>query len=301
MKALVLAYSTIGCTGLQAVLDHGFDVQAVITHTDDPAETQWFESVAELAASRSIPVHAPLDVNHPLWVETIRAMAPDVIFSFYYRNLVGPEILAIPPQGALNLHGSMLPAYRGRCPLNWVLVNGEAETGVTLHYMVKKPDAGDIVSQKAFPIAENDTARDLHAKAVTTAQTLLNEALPLVLAGTAPRIPQDHARATVFPGRGQTDGEIDWNRPSETIRNLVRAVTRPYPGAFTHIGTRKILVWSATVLELSHDVRPGTILDAAPLTVAAGRNALRIDSGQSEDGVFMSGTQLASELRLVKG
>ncbi len=300
MKTIVFAYSNIGCAGIKSLVQHGFDIQAIITHPDNPDENLWFDSVAELAVSLGIPVYAPEDVNHPLWVETIREMNPDVIFSLYYRGLLSKDILDIPKHGCLNLHGSLLPAYRGRCPLNWVLVKGEQETGVTLHHMVEQPDAGDIVGQKSFPIEENDTAHDLHGKAVKAASELLDEFLPQIKEQKAPRIAQDHAQATTFPGRKPADGEIDWNESAETIRNLIRAVTRPYPGAFTHRGTRKILVWSAKVHADHSGKKPGTILGTAPFLVATGQGTLEIVSGQTENGVFVSGEQLARELRLVE-
>jgi len=157
MKAVVLAYSNIGCTGIEALLSQGIEIAAVFTHKDNPSEDIWFDSVAELAGANDIPVYAPGDINHPLWVDKITKMAPDVIFSFYYRDMVKAPILSIPPAGCLNLHGSLLPAYRGRCPINWVLVNGEQETGVTLHYMTPTPDDGDIVAQHRIPIAPEDT------------------------------------------------------------------------------------------------------------------------------------------------
>ncbi|MCL7652094.1 bifunctional UDP-glucuronic acid oxidase/UDP-4-amino-4-deoxy-L-arabinose formyltransferase, partial [Klebsiella pneumoniae] len=152
MKAVVFAYHDMGCTGIQALLDAGYDIAAIFTHPDNPGENHFFGSVARLAAEQGIPVWAPEDVNHPLWIERIREMKPDVLFSFYYRNLLGDEILNLAPKGAFNLHGSLLPKYRGRAPLNWVLVNGESETGVTLHRMVNRADAGDIVAQQAVAI-----------------------------------------------------------------------------------------------------------------------------------------------------
>lgn len=142
MKAVVFAYHDMGCTGIRALLDAGYDIAAIFTHPDNPGENHFFGSVARLAAEQGIPVWAPEDVNHPLWIERIREMKPDVLFSFYYRNLLGDEILRLAPKGAFNLHGSLLPKYRGRAPLNWVLVNGESETGVTLHRMVNRADAG---------------------------------------------------------------------------------------------------------------------------------------------------------------
>jgi len=301
MKAVVLAYHTIGCVGIEALLRHGFTIQAVFTHHDDPQEHVWFRSVASLAASEGIEVYAPEDINHPMWVSRIREMAPDILFSFYYRRMVSPAILEIPPRGCLNLHGSLLPRYRGRCPINWVLVNGEKETGVTLHYMTPRPDDGDIVGQKAFPIAEEDTALSVYEKSEKAAAELLDELLPLLRRGTAPRVPQDHSKASYFGGRRPEDGLIDWKRPAEMVRNLVRAVTRPYPGAFTYIGDRKLYVWRVRVLETAHAVRPGTVLSAEPLRVACGKDALEILEMQPEGSVPMAGSQGARETGLVPG
>ncbi len=137
-------------------------------------ENHFFGSVTRLAAEQGIPVWAPEDVNHPLWIERIREMKPDVLFSFYYRNLLGDEILNLAPKGAFNLHGSLLPKYRGRAPLNWVLVNGESETGVTLHRMVNRADAGDIVAQQAVAIGADDAALTLHRKLCAAATELLS-------------------------------------------------------------------------------------------------------------------------------
>ncbi len=187
MKAVVLAYSNIGCVGMRALLRHGFEIVAVFTHRDNPQETIWFDSVAELAATHSIPVFAPEDINHPMWVEKIRESRPDILFSFYYRQLIRTEILDIPKAGCLNLHGSLLPKYRGKAPINWVLVNGERETGVTLHYMTPRPDDGDIVAQERIAISDDDTAFTLHRKVAQAAEKLLDEILPHIKKGTAPR------------------------------------------------------------------------------------------------------------------
>ena len=235
MKAVVLAYNQIGCVGLAALLRHGIDVAAVFTHTDDPNETIWFDSVAQLAAAKGIPVFAPEDINHPLWVKRIRALKPDVLFSFYYRRMVAPAILEIPPAGCFNLHGSLLPRYRGRCPLNWVLVHGEKETGVTLHHMTSTPDAGDIVANRKVTITDDDIALTLAGKLTQAAGKLLDDVLPRIKAGTAPRTPQDNAKASCYGGRRPADGEINWSQAATQVRNLVRAVTRPWPGAFSFL------------------------------------------------------------------
>jgi UDP-4-amino-4-deoxy-L-arabinose formyltransferase/UDP-glucuronic acid dehydrogenase (UDP-4-keto-hexauronic acid decarboxylating) len=302
MKAVVLAYHNIGCVGIEALLRNGFDIAAVFTHKDDPHENVWFGSAAELAASRGIAVFAPENINHPLWVKKIKDFEPDIIFSFYYRNLVKKPVLDIPRAGCMNLHGSLLPKYRGRCPINWVLVNGEKETGITLHYMTPRPDDGDIVAQKKINITQDDTARSLSDKAARAASVMLDEILPRIKDGTAPRKPQDHSIATYYGGRRPEDGEIDWTAGATNIRNLVRAVTRPYPGAFSYVADEKCLFW--TVSEVPYDgedVKPGTVVSVDPLVVVCSKGALRVDFGQADKGVYMNGTQLARELNLVEG
>jgi len=301
MKAVVLAYHNIGCTGIRALLAQGFDIRAVFTHEDDPNEYTWFESVAELAAAEDIPVYNPADINHPLWVERISKMEPDIIFSFYYRNMVGKEILDLPPAGCLNLHGSLLPRYRGRCPVNWVLIHSEKETGVTLHYMTPRPDDGDIVGQKRVPIDDNDTALSLHKKLATAAGDLLDDLLPKIRENRAERIPQEKSSASYFGGRKPDDGEIDWNQNAAVVRNLVRAVTRPYPGAFSYLGNRRCIFWQVRTAETLSAAPPGTVLSANPLTIACAGGSIEVQFGQTENGLYISGRQLALELNLVVG
>jgi len=233
MKTVVFAYHDMGLTGLKALQRAGFEIAAVFSHDDDPDENCWFGSVPAWAKENNVPLFCPENVNRAEWFATISRLSPETIFSFYYRHLLAGEILAIPPEGAFNLHGSLLPYYRGRCPVNWVLVNGETQTGVTLHRMVDKADAGDIVAQQVVPIAFADTAHSLYGKLCRQAAMLLDEALPLIAAGTAPRIPQDWRQGSYYGRRTPADGRIDWHWPALTIYNLIRAVTDPYPGAFT--------------------------------------------------------------------
>lgn len=302
MKAIALAYHNIGCLGIEALLRHDFKIVAVLTHKDDAHENIWFNSVAELAASRGIPVFAPEDINHPLWVKKIKEFEPDIIFSFYYRKIIKQPILDIPPRGCLNLHGSLLPKYRGRCPINWVLVNGEKETGVTLHYMTPKPDDGDIVCQKKVVITDDDTGKSLYEKVSQASSIMLDEILPSIKDGTAPRKPQDHSTATYFGGRRPEDGEIDWTDTAKQVMDLVRAVTQPYPGAFSYIANHKCVFWMASEVPYSgEEFSPGTITSIDPLVVLCGQDAVRVDFGQAEKGVYINGVQLASELNLVEG
>ena len=246
MKAVVFAYHNIGMVGLEALAQAGFDIRAIFSHLDDPDENIWFGSVAEWGKKNQTPVYCPQNVNTPEWIEKIRNISPEVIFSFYYRNLLSKEILKIPSVGSFNLHGSLLPAYRGRCPINWVLVNGEQRTGVTLHHMLEGPDAGDIVGQKEVVIEFEDTAATLYQKLCVKAKELLEELLPLIKKGIAPRVAQNLRQGSYYGGRRPEDGKIDWGWPVMRIYNLVRAVTEPYPGAFTHLPEdEKLFIWWA--------------------------------------------------------
>jgi len=302
MKAVVLAYHNMGCIGIKSLLQNGFEIAAVFTHREDPAENIWFDSVAELAAALNIPTFAPENINHPLWVKKISDLQPEILFSFYYRFMVSKTILDIPPMGCLNLHGSLLPKYRGRCPVNWVLLNGETETGVTLHYMTPRPDDGDIVCQKKVPIEGADTAKTLYAKMATRAAAMLDEILPAIKNGTAPRLPQDHSQSTYFGGRRPQDGEMDWSESATRMTNLVRAVTRPYPGAFSYLGDKKCMFWKVTGhADASRYFNPGTVISTDPLVVACGEGAIEVEFGQVDGGIYMNGSQLSKELGLAEG
>ncbi len=234
-SAVVFAYHNVGARCLEVLLRHGVAVPLVVTHNDDPTETIWFDRVAQVAAAHGIASIAPADPNAPDVVARVRALHPDFLFSFYYRRMLSPTLLALPIRGALNMHGSLLPNYRGRAPVNWAVLHGESETGATLHYMAEKPDAGDIVAQTAVPILPDETARDVFDKVTAAAATTLDRVLPALLAGTAPRIVQDLSKGSYFGGRKPADGRIDWRQSARQIHNLVRAVAPPFPGAFTTI------------------------------------------------------------------
>ncbi len=205
--------------------------------------------MADVAADHGLPAIMPRDPNDAGVIARIAALAPDFLFCFYYRQMLKPPLLAIPARGALNMHGSLLPKYRGRVPVNWAVLHGERETGATLHYMVDKPDAGDIVAQTAVPILPDDTAREVFDKVTVAAEMTLDRALPGLLAGTAPRIPLDLAAGSYFGGRKPEDGRIDWQQDAQRIHNLVRAVAPPYPGATTTLAGRPARVLRTRVIE----------------------------------------------------
>lgn len=231
-RAVVFAYHDVGVRGLSVLLALGLDIQLLVTHVDDPDENIWFSSVAELAALNDIPVITPSDPNTAEVLEQVRACQPDVLFSFYYRQLLGAELLAMPANGAYNLHGSLLPKYRGRVPVNWAVLHGETETGASLHRMEIKPDAGALVDQQAVAILPNDTAQAVFQKVACATEQLLLRCVPLLLEGRAQETELDLSAGSYFGGRRPEDGRIDWQQTAGEIHNLIRAVAPPYPGAF---------------------------------------------------------------------
>ena len=243
---VLFAYHEMGYACMEALLKMGAPIAALFTHRDDPHEEIWWRSCAELAAQRGVPVHADDGVGAGSAAQ-IGALKPAVIYSFYYRHLIPESVLGLAPLGAFNLHGSLLPAYRGRAPVNWMLVNGEREAGVTLHHMVAQADAGDIVGQRAVAIDDSDNALTLYRKLVPLGVELVTELHPKIVAGTAPRQKMDLSKGSYFGRRRPEDGRIDWRWPARRIFNLVRAVTHPYPGAFCFVGGRKLLVWEAKI------------------------------------------------------
>ncbi len=265
-RAVVFAYHNVGVRCLKVLLAHGVEVSLVVTHEDSPREEIWFDSVVHTAAEYDIPTVVPEDPNLAGLVARIAASRPDFLFSFYYRLMLKGPLLAVPPHGALNIHGSLLPKYRGRVPVNWAVIHGETETGATLHYMTEKPDNGDIVAQAAVPILPDDTGGEVFGKVTLAAEAILHDALPALVAGTAPRRPQDPRLGSYFGGRRPEDGVIDWSKSAADIHNLVRAVAPPYPGARTTLDGKPARILGARVLEAT---APAT--NAPSLRVERGR------------------------------
>ncbi|MBU3667838.1 MAG: formyltransferase [Rhodocyclaceae bacterium] len=261
MRAVVFAYHEVGARCLQALLDGGVDVALVITHTDDPNERIWFTSVAEVATQAGIPVITPASASEPDVQARIAAIAPDYIFSFYYRQMIPMSVLNLAKIAPLNMHGSLLPKYRGRVPINWAVLHGETETGATLHVMAEKPDAGDIVAQQAVPIEPDETAGEVFAKVTTAAAETLKGVLPQLLKGEVPRRPNQLSEGSYFGGRKPEDGRINWQQTAAQVYNLIRAVAPPYPGAFTDLataqGNRRITVNAARRLDAPFKLPPG--------------------------------------------
>ncbi len=299
-KAVVFAYHNVGYRCLSVLLAHGVEVALVVTHRDNPKETIWFESVQKLAELHGIPTITPDNPNTPEVVAQIAALQPDFFFSFYYREMLKRELLAIPKFGALNMHGSLLPKYRGRVPVNWAIIRGETETGATLHYMTEKPDNGDIVAQQAVPILPNDTAHEVFQKVVVAAELALNKVLPALLAGNAPKEKQDLSLGGYFGGRKAEDGVIDWSQTAPQIHDLVRAVAPPYPGATTTLMGKPMRILQTLVTKCRIGDQPAAFYakqdeGSEPKAYAVcGSGLLRVVSFEL-DGMAMSPAEFAAQ------
>ncbi len=300
MRVLAFAYHNIGYECLKALIQSNEEIVGVVTHEDDPDEEIWFQSVAELARTNGLSVFTPDNPNTAEFINLLPGLNPELILSFYYRKLLSKEILSIPRLGGLNLHGSLLPKYRGRAPVNWVLVNGEKETGVTLHYMVERADAGDIVAQRTVPIDLDDTALSLYGKLTNAAVELLKETYPLLKESKAPRIPQDPRLASKFGGRGPQDGRINWESSALAAYNLIRAVTHPYPGAFTVLDGKKLYLWKAMLNSQSSSAKKGipgrveAIDKGRGVIISTGEGNLLVARMQYEGSDEMAADELAA-------
>ena len=262
-RAVVFAYSEVGVRCVRELLEQDIAISILFTHADDPRENQWFGSVKQLAEAHGLRVETPDDPNAIEWIAEGRRARPDFVFSFYYRHLLNEAWLALPRRGALNMHGSLLPKYRGRAPVHWAIIQGETVTGASLHYMVEKPDAGALVDQQSVAILENDTALAVSMKVAEAAQRVLQRSVPKLIAGTSVARPMDLTQGSYFGRRRPEDGRIDWRGRAQEIHNLVRAVAPPFPGAFTELNGYRLLL-----LETRLDQEPARYATQAPCLYA---------------------------------
>jgi len=260
--AVVFGYGDVGIRCTATLLAQGIRVLLVVSHADDPAETQWYGSLARFAEERDLPLHLSDDAQGADLRARVVSAAPDFIFSFYYRRMIPRAVLAAAKRGALNMHGSLLPQFRGRAPVNWAVLMGATETGASLHYMADRPDAGNLVDQMAVPVLPDDTAYEVFRKVCTAAELVLHRALPRLVAGTAPNITQHLAAGRYHGARRPEDGEIDWSLNARLIHNLVRAVAPPFPAARTVISGERARLFRTLVADVPAPPLPGPALFA---------------------------------------
>jgi methionyl-tRNA formyltransferase len=263
-RAVVFAYSEVGVRCVRELLAQGMEIPLLFTHADDPGESQWFGSVRQLAEAHGLRVETPENPNTPEWIGEGAAANPDFLFSFYYRYMLDKAWLAVPRCGALNMHGSLLPKFRGRAPVHWAILKGEPVTGASLHYMLEKPDAGALVDQQSVAILENDSALEVSLKVAEAAEEVLRRSLPALVAGNAPARTLDLRAGSYFGRRRPEDGRIDWHGTARTVHDLVRAVAPPFPGAFTEVNGCRLAILKTRV-----DAQPAKYSAQAPCLYAA--------------------------------
>ncbi|MFZ6753035.1 formyltransferase [Undibacterium sp. Dicai25W] len=291
--AVVFAYHNVGVRSIKTLLARGVQIKLVVTHEDNPAETIWFDSVAALCKEHGIESITPTDPKNPELRAQIAEIAPDFIFSFYYRHMLPVDLLGLAKRGAYNLHGSLLPKYRGRVPVNWAVLQGETETGATLHEMAAKPDAGAIIAQTAVPILPDDTAYEIFGKLTVAAEQTLWHALPRLIDGSFVALPNNLAAGSYFGGRKPEDGRIDWNQTANQVYNLHRAVAPPYPGAFFEQFGHHFIIEKARLSDLSAANLPTGlhVVDNVIFGVCGDGRALRIIELRC-DGKIVSAEEL---------
>ena len=285
MRVLFLGNHTVGVRTLQTIGETE-EVVGVVAHPADPEDGVRYESVSDLARQNGWSlIRCP--GRDPRLVSFVRDSRPDLLWITDYRYLLPSTVISLASRGVVNLHPSLLPKYRGRASLNWAILNGETSLGLTAHFVDAGMDSGDIIAQMSFELREDQDVGD----ALTILYPLYSEATRTVLcyfrSGRVPRKPQDHSQATSFPRRRPEDGLIDWTAPARTVRNLVRGVALPYPGAFTTFGGRKLLVWKAALppVPLEQVAQPGTVIavDGDTLTVQCADGPLLVTSFECAD------------------
>jgi methionyl-tRNA formyltransferase len=281
LKVLFFGNHTLGVRTLKSIATRA-RIVGVVAHPDDPEDGVRYESVFTSAGALGVPV-LRLAGKRPELADFVRRCAPDLIWITDYRYLLPEAILALAPLGAVNLHPSLLPKYRGRAPVNWGILHGETRFGLTAHFVDAGMDTGDIIAQREYTLAQAEDIADALEKLYPLYEELAGEVLGYFLAGSVPRRAQAHADASAFPRRTPADGQIEWARPAREVWNLVRAVAAPYPGAFAAWGLGRVMIWKVAgviPLEPRSNHLPGEVISVGPghrLTVACGDAALEVE------------------------
>lgn len=286
---------------LQRLLEDGHEVPAVFTQPDKPVGRHAVLTpppVKQLALSHGIPVYQPTKMRDGTVAALLRELAPDCLVVVAYGRILPQEILDVPPRGCVNIHGSLLPRYRGAAPIQWSVIRGETVTGVTSMFMDAGMDTGDIIDTLTTPIGENETAGELFERLAPLGARLLSATLAAIADGTVTRRPQNGAEATMAPMLEKAMGRLDLTRPAQELHNQVRGMN-PWPGAFCTAGGKTLKIHETRVAAGSG--APGTLLCADPVTVACGEGALQLVTVQPEGKPRMAAEAWLRGARLPQG
>ncbi len=267
-RILFFGFSDAGSKCLRYLLEKGCRVVGLFTHDTDPHEKRWFETPEQIARERLIPVFKPARLGSKEWTEKVGLLKPDLILSIYYRKIIPEEIFRLAKLGAYNMHGSYLPEYRGRAPLNWSIINGEDHCGASLHVLEKNFDTGAIVDREKVEFGPDEYVGEIQPRVTEAALKVLKRALPSLLEGNPKTTAQDASKASYFGRRTPEDGRIDFSKSAREVYNLVRGVGKPFPGAFTDITNPRSIIWKAKIGGNCRGEKPGTVVLRTPLTIA---------------------------------
>jgi methionyl-tRNA formyltransferase len=281
MRTVWVSFDTMGRDCLEAAATVGAQVVGVVTLSGQIDPTRSGQcSFDEVAARLGATLHQTRDINDHETVDAVRALDPELIFVVGWSQLVRDPFIALAREGVFGMHPTLLPRHRGRAPIPWAILSGLARTGVTLFEIVDATaDSGAIVGQVVVEIEPEETATTLFDRIADAHVELIRDCVPQLISGTAPRIPQDPARASSWTKRVPGDGIIDWETRAPYLDAWVRAQTRPYPGAFTYLGDEKVVIWKARPVELDASAPAGTIVATRPEgpVVACGDGALLLE------------------------
>jgi len=300
MRIVFMGTPDFAVPSLQALLEADPEavgrVVGVVTQPDRPKGRGGRftpPSVKVVAERAGLSVVQPLKMKDPDFLDTLRAWAPDLIAVTAFGRILPPVVLGLPPKGCVNVHGSLLPKYRGAAPIQWAIINGETETGITTMLMDPGMDTGPMLLREATPILPTDTAGDLAARLAPIGGRLLAETIARLKKGTITPTPQDNTQASLAPMLKKEDGALDWRGEAAVLANRVRGLT-PWPGAYTYYGDERWQIWRAEPVETGRaDVEPGTVLEAtkAAIRIAAGKGSLLIRELQSASGKRLTVSQ----------
>lgn len=302
-RVVFIGSEEIGWECLQTLLRIGANVVGVFT-LDEAAGRRAvaFRSFAPFADS-GVPVYFGDGTLAADDATAMRELAPDLIYEIGWSQLLPPDILAIPSAAAVGMHCSLLPKHRGRAPIPWSIIFGLQRSGMTLFHLSTGADRGDIIGQAEFAIGSDDTAGDVYGKSVQAAVSLVETYHPMLANGTSPRIPQDLRRSDSWPRRTPQDGLIDWEMSAVRLYDWVRALTHPFPGAFTYWGDRKVFVWKAQSTDGNYAEPSGTVVGTRSdrIVVTSGQGALAITSLQLDGGEELGAAAFVARHHLAVG
>jgi methionyl-tRNA formyltransferase len=301
---VLIGMEELGFRALETFIDLGADLPLIVTLPDDRLDKivapRMFD---DLCAFHGKTLVKTADVNTADLVARIRAADPDFIYVVGWSRLVSDEVIRAGSQGAIGFHGTRLPRHRGRAPIPWAILFGLTQTAMTMFHLTPGTDNGLIIDQELIPIGPDDTAAEVYAASCAAIETLIRRSHPRLAAGDAPALAQDERLADHWAGRKPIDGLIDWYQSAARLYDWVRALTRPFPGAFTYLDEQKMFVWSAKPAVHEGRFEPGLIIawEKSGLIVGAGHGALRLTEIQFEDGPVLAGPDLADRARNLIG